>query len=73
MADISVIDGPLPVVVLVLGALGLLLLLARRGRTALVTLGIAVLVAAVTFLGLNWLLTRGLSLFPETLPTIVTL
>jgi S-formylglutathione hydrolase FrmB len=73
MADISVIDGPLPVVVLVLGAVGLLFLLARRGRTALGVLGVAVLVAVVTFLGLNWLLTRGLSLFPETLPTIVTL
>ena len=71
MADISVIDGPVPVVVLILGAIALLILLARRGRTALVTLAVAVVVAVVTFLGLNWLLTRGLSLFPETLPTVV--
>src|ERR671912_216639 len=70
MADISVIDGPVPVVVLILGAIALLILLARRGRTALVTLAVAVVVAVVTFLGLNWLLTRGLSLFPETLPTV---
>jgi S-formylglutathione hydrolase FrmB len=71
MADISVIDGPVPVVVMILGAIALLILLARRGRTAIVTLAVAVAVAVVTFLGLNWLLTRGLSLFPETLPTVV--
>ena len=50
-----------------------MILLARRGRTALVTVVIAAGVALVTLLGLNWLLTRGLSLFPETLPTVVTL
>ena len=73
MADISVIDGPVPVVVLIVGAIALVILLARRGRAALVTVAIAGAVALVTLLGLNWLLTRGLSLFPETLPTVVTL
>jgi S-formylglutathione hydrolase FrmB len=73
MADISVIDGPVPVVVLIVGAIALVILLARRGRAALVTVAIAVAVALVTLLGLNWLLTRGLNLFPETLPTVVTL
>jgi enterochelin esterase-like enzyme len=73
MADISVIDGPVPVVVLIVGAIALVILLARRGRAALVTVAIAAGVALVTLLGLNWLLTRGLSLFPETLPTVVTL
>ena len=73
MADISVIDGSVPVVVLIVGAIALVILLARRGRAALVTVAIAAGVALVTLLGLNWLLTRGLSLFPETLPTVVTL
>ena len=73
MADISVIDGPVPVVVLIVGAIALVILLARRGRAALVTVAIAAGVALVTLLGLNWLLTRGLNLFPETLPTVVTL
>ena len=73
MADISVIDGSVPVVVLIVGAIALVILLARRGRAALVTVAIAAGVALVTLLGLNWLLTRGLNLFPETLPTVVTL
>ena len=73
MADISVINGSVPVVVLIVGAIALVILLARRGRAALVTVAIAAGVALVTLLGLNWLLTRGLSLFPETLPTVVTL
>ena len=41
MADISVIDGPVPVVVLIVGAIALVILLARRGRAALVTVAIA--------------------------------
>jgi S-formylglutathione hydrolase FrmB len=72
MADVSLIDGAVPVVVLVAAGLALLLLLARRGRTALVTVAMSAGVAIVTFLGLDWLVTRALNLFPEALPTPVT-
>ena len=48
MGDLSLIDGAVPVVVLVLGGLALLyllFLLARRGRTGLLIAGIAVYLA----------------------------
>ncbi len=45
MVDISVIDGSVPVVVLIVGAIALMILLARRGRAALVTVAIAAGVA----------------------------
>ena len=72
MGDVSIISGVVPVLVLVVGAAGLLLLLARRGRRAVVTAVAAVTVALVTFLGVNWLVTTGLNLFPEDLPPSVT-
>lgn len=71
MSDISLIAGAVPIVVLVAGVLALLVLLARRGRAAAVTVVVAGAVAAVTFLGLNWLVTTGLNLFPDPLPTSV--
>jgi len=68
MDDISLISGAVPVVVLVLGGLGLvvlLVLLVRAGRIAAVTAVVAVAVGVVVMLGVNWLVTRGLGLFPE--------
>ena len=75
MAELSLISGPVPLVVLVLGAVALLVLLVllvRRRRTAAVTVVAAVAVAAVILLGLNWVVTSGLQLFPEALPGLVT-
>jgi S-formylglutathione hydrolase FrmB len=72
MADVALVDGAVPLVVMVAGAAALLILLTRRGRGALVTAVVALAVAAVTFLGLGWLVTSGLNLFPEALPTPVT-
>ena len=75
MSDVSLISGPVPLVVLVLGAVALLVLvvlLLRRRRAAAVTVVAAVAVAAVVLLGLDWLVTSGLQLFPEALPGLVT-
>jgi S-formylglutathione hydrolase FrmB len=72
MSDISLITGAIPVVVLVAGGIALLVLLARRGRVALIIAVVAVAVAALAFLGLGWLVTQGLDLFPDALPTPVT-
>ena len=75
MSEISLINGAVPVIVLVAGGVALLLLLVllvRRGRLAIVTAVVAVAVAAVVFLGLGWLVTQGLDLFPEALPEPVT-
>jgi S-formylglutathione hydrolase FrmB len=72
MSDVSLITGPVPVVVLVAGGLALLALLARRGRAALTAVAVAVAVAVVAFLGLDWLVTTELELFPDPLPTPVT-
>ena len=75
MADVSLISGPVPLVVLVLGLLALvvlLVLLVRRRRVAAVTVVVALVVAGVVLVGLNWLVTQGLQLFPETLPALVT-
>ena len=71
MADISLVDGPLPFILLLAGGLALLVLLARRGRRALVTAVAAVVVAVAVLLGLNWLTTIALDLFPEPLPAPV--
>lgn len=75
MDDISLINGAVPVVVLIAGGLAfvaLLVLLVRRRRVAAVTAVAAVAVAAVTVLGLNRLLTGGLGLLSEALPATVT-
>ncbi len=75
MGDLSLINGAVPVVMLVLGGLALLcllFLLARHGRTGLITAGVAVAVAVMAYFGLDWLVTRGLNLFPEDLPPQVT-
>lgn len=72
MADISLISGPVPIIVLVAGAVALIVLLVRRGRGALVTVAVAVAVAAAALLSLDWLVTVGLELFPDPLPTAVT-
>jgi S-formylglutathione hydrolase FrmB len=72
MSDVSLIAGPVPLVVLVAGVLALVALLARRGRTGLITAVAAVAVGVVAFLGLDWLVTTGLGLFPDPLPVPVT-
>ena len=75
MGEISLINGAVPVVVLVLGGLALLVLLVllvRHRRIAAVTAVVAVVVGVVVLLGVNWLVTRGLGLFPEPLPPTVT-
>ena len=75
MADLSLVTGVVPLVALVLGGLGLLVLLvlvARRRGGALVTLAVAAAVAVLAFLGRNWRVTQGLELFPEALPGLVT-
>jgi S-formylglutathione hydrolase FrmB len=72
MADVSLVTGAVPVAVLVAGALALLVLLARPGRAGLVTAVVALAAAALAFFGLDWLVTDGLNLFPEALPTAVT-
>ena len=71
VSDVSLVSGPLPVVVLVVGGPALLVLLARRGRRQLVTVVVAVVPCAVVFLGLDWLVTTALALFPEPLPAVV--
>ena len=71
VSDVSLVSGPLPVVVLVVGGLALLVLLARRGRRQLVTVVVAVVLGAVVFLGLNWLVTTALARLPEPLPAVV--
>ena len=72
MNDVSLVDGPLPVALLLAGGIALLVLLARRGRTALATAVAAVVATVAVLLGLNWLVTTALSLFPEPLPLVVT-
>ena len=74
MSNVSLIYGVVPLLALALGAAGLLvlvLLLARRRRVALVTVTVAVAVTVVALLGLNWLVTDGLELFPDPLPLLV--
>lgn len=72
MADVSLLSGVVPTAVLLAGALALVVLLARRGRGALVTVVGAVAVAAVVLLSLNWLLTRATAVLPDPLPASVT-
>ena len=72
MTDISLITGAVPVVVLVAGGIALLVLLARRGRLALVTVVVAVAVAAVALPGARLAGDPGADLFPEALPDPVT-
>jgi len=71
--DVSLVDGWLPPVLLVLGALGLIGLLARVGRGAVVTLLVAVLVAGLVYAGLNPLAVDELGLVPDPLPRSVLL
>jgi S-formylglutathione hydrolase FrmB len=68
---VSLVDGWVPLAVLGVGAAGMLGLLARRGRGAVVSLLVAVLLAALTFLFLNRLAVEVLDLVPEPLPTAV--
>ncbi|GAA4539923.1 alpha/beta hydrolase [Pseudonocardia xishanensis] len=70
---VSLVDGWLPPVLLALGALGLVGLLARRGRGALVALLVAVLLAGLTYAGLNPLAVDELGLVPDPLPSSVLL
>lgn len=71
--DVSLTDGPVPAVVLVLGGVALVVLLWRRGRSALVGPVVAVLVGLLVYLALNWLVVDVLGLVPEALPDAVTL
>lgn len=69
--NVSLVDGWVPLALLGLGAVGMLGLLARRGRGAVVALLVAVLLAALTYLFLNALVVDVLDLVPEPLPTTV--
>jgi S-formylglutathione hydrolase FrmB len=71
MDELSLIDGPVPVALLALGAAAALVLLVRPGRHPLVTALVAVVLAALTLIGLNWLITSVLDLLPEPLPLAV--
>lgn len=64
MADLSLIDGWVPPVLLAVGGVALVLLLARRGRGALVTVVVAVLLVALTYAGRNPLVVDVLDLLP---------
>lgn len=65
MADLSLIDGAVPSVVLTAGVLALLALVVLPVRRRLVAVVAAVVVGALVFLGLA---TDGLGLLPEALP-----
>lgn len=71
VADLSLIDGWVPPVLLAVGGVALFLLLARRGRGALITVVVAVLLATMTYVGLNPLVVDVLDLVPEPLPGAV--
>ncbi|MDN5860995.1 MAG: hypothetical protein L0H84_20510, partial [Pseudonocardia sp.] len=71
MGDLSLIDGWVPPVLLAVGGVALFLLLARGGRGGLVTVVVAVLLAALTYVGLNPLVVDVLDLVPEPLPSAV--
>ncbi|MFD9890164.1 alpha/beta hydrolase [Amycolatopsis sp. NPDC059027] len=72
--DISVIDGWLPVVVVVLGVAGAVALLARRGRSWWLKVVPAVTAGTVVACVLvEWLLGSVLRLFPDALPLTVVL
>ncbi|MCF7548785.1 alpha/beta hydrolase family protein [Pseudonocardia sp. WMMC193] len=68
---VSLVDGWVPLAVLGIGALAMVGLLARRGRGAVVSLLLAVLLAALTYALLNRLVVDALQLVPEPLPTTV--
>ncbi|GAA4686595.1 alpha/beta hydrolase-fold protein [Pseudonocardia yuanmonensis] len=68
MGGLSLVDGWLPVVLLAVGGVALFALLTRWGRGAVVSVVLAVLVAALVFAGLNPLVVDGLDLLPEPLP-----
>jgi len=65
---VSLVDGWVPPVLLGVGAAALFWLLVRWSRGALVTLVLALLLSALTFLGLNPLVLRVLDLVPDPLP-----
>jgi S-formylglutathione hydrolase FrmB len=71
VAEVSLIQGPVPVVVLVLGIAAALVLLVRPGPRPLVTALVAAVLGAATFLAMDWLVTDALGLLPEPLPTAV--
>jgi S-formylglutathione hydrolase FrmB len=71
MGEVSLLQGPVPVVILILGAAAALGLLVRPGQHPVVTALVAVVLGGVTFLGLGWLVTTALDLLPEPLPTAV--
>jgi hypothetical protein len=68
VGGLSLVDGWLPIVLLAVGGVALFGLLTRRSRGAVVTVVLALLVAALVFAGLNPLVVDALDLSPEPLP-----
>lgn len=73
MADLSLISGWLPTILLVLGGISLFLLFARGGRTSAITVVIAVVLALLTYFTLNWFVNTVFDVLPEPLPSEVRL
>jgi len=72
MRDWSLIDGIIPGAVMIVGALALVFLVARRERSWwLIKMPIALAVSAALVLGGAYLVKDVLQLFPDTLPTEV--
>jgi len=72
MRDWSLIDGIIPGAVMIIGALALVFLVARRPRSWwLVKVPIALAVSAALVIGGAYLVKDVLQLFPDTLPTEV--
>ncbi|GAA2020676.1 hypothetical protein JL107_18855 [Nakamurella flavida] len=72
MLDITLLTGPLPWVLLALGAAGLVFLFARRlrwWRTRMVPIVVVGVLALAAFL--DWVIDDALHLFPEPVPFIV--
>ncbi len=68
MGAVSLVDGPVPVSLLVVGLLAVVVLVVRRAFIAPL---VALLVGEVVFLSVDWLVTRVLRLSPEPLPATV--
>lgn len=73
MSDLSLINGWLPIVLLVLGGIALFVLFARGGRASVITIVVAAVLALLTYFLLNWLVLTVFDLLPEPLPGTVRL
>ncbi|WP_098960290.1 alpha/beta hydrolase-fold protein [Pseudonocardia sp. N23] len=73
MSDLSLINGWVPIVLLVLGGIALFVLFARGGRASVITIAIAAVLALLTYFLLNWLVLTVFDVLPEPLPGDVRL